>query len=40
MDVPTLMIQLGFAQDGEIERHLRATLDRFHDLGLVEPSRP
>jgi PqqD family protein of HPr-rel-A system len=39
-DVPALLTRLGFAQDTEIEGHVRATLERFRDIGLVEAVRP
>jgi hypothetical protein len=38
-DVPALLTRLGFLEDREIEAHLRATLERFRDIGLVEPAR-
>jgi hypothetical protein len=38
-DVPALLVRLGFLEDREIEGHLRATLERFRDIGLVEPAR-
>ncbi|HKZ08189.1 MAG TPA: HPr-rel-A system PqqD family peptide chaperone [Methylomirabilota bacterium] len=39
-DVPALLARLGFVDDREIEAHLRATLERFRDIGLAEPARP
>lgn len=37
--MPALLARLGFVNDGEIEAHLRATLERFRDIGLAEPAR-
>jgi PqqD family protein of HPr-rel-A system len=40
-DVPALIARvtarLGLERDLQIERHVRATIERFREIGLVEP---
>jgi PqqD family protein of HPr-rel-A system len=42
-DVPSLIARvasrLGIERAPEIERHIRATIQRFHEAGLAEPAR-